>query len=213
MADSLAMLVFAWMRSLRFELEGESRSILADLEHPAIHLLWHNRLMAAPEVHRRFLGRHPLTVLISASRDGAWLARLFQRAGIRASRGSSSRRALAATRAMLNAVRGGSDLGVTPDGPRGPCYSVKPGLARAIAITRRPAVIMMPEFLRARRLDSWDGFYLPGFGSRVRLRVRRIEADDPNLRLPDAEGAAWLRQRMMEMTRESLADPARLRRS
>ncbi len=84
------------------------------------------------------------------------------RFGIKAVRGSSSRHG---TSAMLAAIRAASDrnidLVITPDGPRGPRYKIRPGLIRLAQATERPIVAVTYQLKWKYQLKSWDRFHLP----------------------------------------------------
>src|SRR6185437_8699149 len=95
---------------------------------------------------------------------------------MRAVRGSSSRLGREALTGLVEVVKAGHDVGITPDGPRGPCYDFKPG---ALIVARRTgclALLVGGEFTSAWRMRSWDGFYLPKPFSRVRIRC--LEASE-----------------------------------
>ena len=149
-------------------------------------VLWHNRLFLVPECYRRYRRGRPLYALISASDDGAWLSALFSLIGMRAVRGSSSRHGREAAAGLLEVLRAGHDTGVTPDGPRGPCYDFKAGALIVARRGRAPLLLFGAEFGAARRLGSWDRFYLPCPFSWVRIRCERIAADA----LAEGEAAA-----------------------
>ena len=73
-------------------------------------------------------------------------------------------------------MRAGHDIGITPDGPRGPMYEVKPG---ALVVTRRtnsPMLLIGAEFMWAKRLRSWDRIYIPWPFSRVVMRCTILPA-------------------------------------
>jgi lysophospholipid acyltransferase (LPLAT)-like uncharacterized protein len=167
------------------EVVPADRAILEGCERPVAFVLWHNRLFVSAEIFRRFRGRK-LCGLVSASRDGAWLAAFYSLMGMGAVRGSSSRFGREAAAQLVAALRSGLDVGVTPDGPKGPCYDFKEG---ALIVARRagaPLLLFGAEYTSAWRLGSWDGFYLPRPFSTVRIRCERIEPGD----LADRHAAA-----------------------
>jgi lysophospholipid acyltransferase (LPLAT)-like uncharacterized protein len=139
-------------------------------------VLWHNRLFVAAEIVRRFRAGRPAYALVSASQDGAWLTAFFSLAGLRTVRGSSSRLGREAATALVETLRAGHDIGVTPDGPRGPCYELKPGVVIVSRRTRAPMLLIGAGFSSAWRLRSWDRFYLPKPFSRVRMRCEVVTA-------------------------------------
>lgn len=101
------------------------------------------------------------TVLISASRDGEYIARTMRYFGIESVRGSSNRGGRAAFREMLELAKSGRDLVITPDGPKGPRHEVKEGIVQLARLTGRPVVPMAIACSRGHRFRSWDRFLLP----------------------------------------------------
>jgi len=160
-------------------------------------LLWHDRLFTSSLIANRFLDR-PVTALISTSKDGGWLVAFFKHMGIKAVRGSSSKRGAAALMSLTRAVRGGDHAGVTPDGPKGPRREFKAGAVSLAKLTGRPFLIMGMNFRSAWTLRSWDQFALPKPFSRVDVTFEVIpcpagESDEPAL-------AAHLQARLNELS-------------
>ena len=190
-------------------------------EGPVIYALWHNRIFPVPAAWRRLCGRsRPTVVLTSASHvtvlisgapngenlrevDGAMLARAGGVFGLGAVRGSSSRRGVAALVAMRQALRGGTDVCVTPDGPRGPRYVLQPGVAKIAQTAGAPVIPIHVEFSRAWKMKSWDRFRVPGLFSRVRVIFDEALAMPPGLSEGDFE--TW-RSRIEESLRSGVED-------
>ncbi len=173
-------------------------------EGPVIYALWHNRIFPVPAAWRRLCGRsRPTVVLTSASHDGAMLARAVGVFGLGAVRGSSSRRGVAALVAMRQALRGGTDVCVTPDGPRGPRYVLQPGVAKIAQTAGAPVIPIHVEFSRAWKMKSWDRFRVPGLFSRVRVIFDEALAMPPGLSEGDFE--TW-RSRIEEILRSGVED-------
>ena len=174
----LALLMKLWGRSLRFDATPEDIRAFTKHDEPVAIVLWHNRLFLSAEIVRRYRQGRPAHALVSASQDGAWLSAFFALAGLHTVRGSSSRLGREAASALVEVLRAGRDIGITPDGPRGPCYDFKPGALIVARRTRTPLLLVGAEFSSAWRLRSWDGFYLPVPFSRVRMRCRHVPAAD-----------------------------------
>lgn len=180
-----------WGRTLRFETTDEDVRNYSKCDEPVAFVLWHNRLFLATEIHRRYRPHRPLYALISASKDGALLTAFFAMVGgMHAVRGSSSNFGREAVATLVEVQRAGHDIGITPDGPRGPCYELKPGAVIVPRRTGAPVLLIGGEFESAWRLGSWDRFYLPCPFSRVRMRCELIEND----RLADRDAAAAMLQ-------------------
>lgn len=192
----LGLIVRLWGMSLRFETSEDDLRAYTKKDQPVAIVLWHNRLFLSAEIVRRFRrGRTPYA-LVSASEDGAWLTAFFSLAGLRTIRGSSSRLGREAATALVDTLKAGNDIGITPDGPRGPCYELKPGTVIVARRTRAPLLLVGGEFDSAWRLRSWDGFYIPKPFSRVRMRCEIVMPEQ----LADRDATiAMLRSRLLQL--------------
>lgn len=166
----LATILRLWSRTLRFDADAETVALLTRYNQASAFVLWHNRLFLTPEVFRRYRRHRQVFGLVSASKDGAWLAALYRMIGIQPVRGSSSNFGREAASVLIQKLREGHDIGITPDGPRGPLYTVEPGV---LVVTRRSdasMILLGARFGRAFRFRSWDRFYLPWPFSRIKLK-------------------------------------------
>ncbi len=132
---------------------------------PFIAAFWHGRLLFSPlwiPPGRRVFA------MISNNHDGALIAALVARFGVRGVRGSSAhpgkrdrdkggREAFAAA---VAALEGGGVLGMTPDGPRGPRMRAQPGVAALSAATGAPVLPVAFATRGGRTARSWDRFLL-----------------------------------------------------
>lgn len=161
-----------WVASLRLEVDGEALAKVK-LAGPSVFAFWHNRLFTASELYYRYrkVGHRQVFGLVSASRDGAWLAAFYQLVGIGVVRGSSSWRGRVALNELSEVMADGHDVAITPDGPRGPCYDFKSGAAVVASRARASLFLITVNYQRAWRLNSWDGFYLPLPFSRAQIHV------------------------------------------
>jgi len=102
-----------------------------------------------------------LVALVSASRDGGFLARILELFEVQPVRGSSSRRGAQALRELVSWGERGHDLAITPDGPRGPCYAVQEGVISTAQLTGLPIVPVAYRLTWKIRAKSWDRFQVP----------------------------------------------------
>lgn len=127
--------------------------------------IWHGRMLLGMGEY----GGLGWKVLVSRSGDGDISEHLLESLGYGVIRGSSSRGGASAVRAMLTALRAGSVLVITPDGPRGPRHSMNKGLAW---MARATGYAILPAGLAADpawRMSSWDRFTIPKPRARVAI--------------------------------------------
>jgi len=128
-----------------------------------IFVLWHNRLLLPVW----FFRHKKIHVLVSRHGDGELIAILLSRFGfvpIRGSADRSGRRKKGGARALYAMAKSGKegyDLAFTPDGPRGPVYSLAPGLITLARLSKLKVVPVGIEISRYLRLKSWDRFRIP----------------------------------------------------
>ena len=107
--------------------EGTPQYILA---------FWHSHLLLM--LHSRY--KRPISVMISRSKDGEYIARVFDWYGVDAARGSSTRGGGAALRELIREAREGKNIAFTPDGPKGPARIAKDGVVYAAKMSGLPIV-------------------------------------------------------------------------
>lgn len=131
---------------------------------PCLLCFWHNRILGITYAFHRFYPkklRRGVTVLTSPSKDGEILSQFVGAFGMGSVRGSSSRRGSRALLELVRIIRDGGDIAITPDGPRGPRYSLGPGVILLALTTGTPIVPIHASFSRCFRMKTWDGFIIP----------------------------------------------------
>ena len=147
--------------SPRFEIVDEGGLLANPPKGAVIYAGWHNRLLILGPLYRHLYPKRPICVLISASRDGEILTRILALFGIGTARGSTSKKGGGALREVLRHLRDGDDSGITPDGPRGPRYLVKPGIIQVASLSGAPIVPLSYTLGWKKELRSWDRFQIP----------------------------------------------------
>ncbi len=175
-------------------------------EPTMIWLAWHNRIFIVPHLLQHYFQGRPGSAMTSASRDGALLAGVLARFGVGAVRGSSSKKGSAALREAIKLMRGGSDICITPDGPRGPRYELAPGVVTLAQMTASPIMPVHVEYPDAWALRTWDQMRIPKPFSRVTVTLGDlvdVPADKAH-RTPEA--LETQRHRLQDILRSTL-DP------
>ena len=140
---------------------------LARAEQSAIHCVWHNTILYFIYV----LAPLGLTVMISRSRDGEDITWVAERFGFGTERGSAHRGGGSALRHMLRTLGEGRNVVITPDGPKGPRYEVKPGVVALARHHKLPIVPIAYSAPRRWEFASWDRMKLPKPFSRTVIWV------------------------------------------
>jgi lysophospholipid acyltransferase (LPLAT)-like uncharacterized protein len=180
-----------WAKTLRFRVEDPEDVLQTSRDEPFILSVWHNRLLLLPPVFSRCFPNRRNVGLVSASRDGDFVSILVERFGHGTVRGSTSRKGVVALRQLVDALASGSNVLITPDGPRGPVYEVNQGIIFVAQKSGSAVVPMHIEFGNAWRLKSWDRFFIPKPFSRV-----RVIFGSPLRIAPTADPAEFERERL-----------------
>ncbi|WP_269714447.1 lysophospholipid acyltransferase family protein [Caulobacter sp. NIBR2454] len=162
-------LVFATLRWSREGQEVADAVAARNGETGLILCFWHARIPIAPPAWPPSPERQPMRALISQSADGEFIAQAVERIGFPAIRGSSKKKSdpaknkggEQALREMVQWVRDGGGMAVTPDGPRGPAEVMQLGVGALARMTGAPVLLLGVACEPCLRLGTWDGTILP----------------------------------------------------
>lgn len=158
-------------------------------------MAWHNRVTMIAPIFMTFASEFKYAPVVSYSRDGEYIAVLAnsyrQGKALRVQHDDRHK----ALKTLVNHMKYGKHIPVvTPDGPRGPKYKIKPG---SVAAAKQTGTCVIPVSWKADhfwQLGTWDGMMIPkpfstitvDFGEPIRLEkseerpseeeVRKIEA-------------------------------------
>jgi len=143
-------------------------------ETPRIIVFWHSRQLFMFWLYQSCKGgrhSHPAVALVSRHNDGRMLAAGLKWLGVDSVAGSSSRGGTEAMFHLNQKIKAGCHIGISPDGPRGPCQRAKGG---AVRIAQRSGLLIYPVAYSAERrwtFRSWDRMILPKPFSRAVLAM------------------------------------------
>jgi len=122
---------------------------------------WHGQLFMIPYAYTHFRKDPKVKLLISEHFDGDLIARTLSFFGFSTIRGSSTRGGVKALLQGIKDIKAGYDLGITPDGPKGPRHEVHDGI---IVMAQKAKVnIVLVEIKPSKywQVNSWDKFVIP----------------------------------------------------
>jgi len=128
---------------------------------PSVFVFWHGELLMLTFGYRDYRNSKNIDVVVSQHHDGEIAARLLHLFGGGSIRGSSTYGKVGALKGAFKALKKGRDIGMTPDGPKGPRYSVADGAAIIAQKKNIPIVTMNCKASKAWRMNSWDRFSIP----------------------------------------------------
>ncbi|ALV25133.1 lysophospholipid acyltransferase family protein (DUF374 domain) [Campylobacter iguaniorum] len=134
-------------------------------------LFWHGKIAMLPFVFKKWWINKQAKVIISDHKDGQIVSGVSASFGIGTIRGSSSKGAVKALLQALKEIKSGTDVVITPDGPRGPRHSVSDGCVIIPQKTKSDLVILNYNASKFWQFKSWDGMILPKPFSKITYTI------------------------------------------
>lgn len=185
--------------TLRWRTDGlEHLDAVAASGRQPVLAFWHGRILPATFYFRR----RRIVVMTSENFDGEWIARIIERFGYRAARGSTSRGGPRALVEMKRAMEAGAPAGFTLDGPRGPRERAQPGAVWLAKATGNPLVPFHIEAARHWTTRSWDRTQVPKPFSPIALAIGRPIDIAPEATDADIETARQDLERVLGTLRD-----------
>lgn len=159
-----AWLIKAWFSSCRLSVHGKKNREKAEgLNKPIIGTFWHYGIAGQFYVLRN----ESSTALVSASKDGEYIARLAGHFGLNTVRGSRNKGGISALKGLLKVLRSGSNVGIVADGSQGPPRVVQAGSILLASKTGAPILPMVWSASQYYTVSSWDRTVIPRPFSRM----------------------------------------------
>lgn len=141
---------------------------------PLLWTLWHGQVMLFVAFGDRFLPNEEFAVIIVGDERGNTLNSLATHFGSMTYKVDMEGNPVAAGRAVLNVVKAlqaGRQTLLAPDGPDGPAYAAKPGVA---FLARKAEAAVLPLGIWTRQsysLNRWDRYLVPYPFARIHVAV------------------------------------------
>ncbi len=153
----LATIIFIIGISVKWRHENHhTYRLLKERKKPYIIVSWHEHIIGMTWNLPR-----PITTLNSPHSDGQILGKAVQLVGLNIVWGSSNKQALSGLRDLVKELKQGRNVGITPDGPRGPARKLAMG---PVALAHLTGVEVIPVVFAADKqwcLNSWDKTRIP----------------------------------------------------
>ncbi|MFO0883743.1 MAG: lysophospholipid acyltransferase family protein [Pirellulales bacterium] len=197
----IARINILWMSTVRVEIDP----VLSENHDPRktargiIYVFWHEDLFYLGYL----VSNTPTDCLISRSRDGEYFTQILHSMKVGTVRGSTNR---GGAQAILQVMRSDENrnLGVTPDGPRGPRRNFQAGAIFLASRSGMPIIPIAIGYQNAWRAKSWDRTAFAKPFSRIVLMGGPLTHIPPDI---EADEIETYRQQM-ELTLNELHDRA-----
>jgi hypothetical protein len=169
-----------------------------------VFAIWHGHLLPLVLFYKY---RNTVTI-VSKSKDGDIANYFLSRLGYVTARGSSSRSGSESLMKAAALMKSNStDAAVTVDGPKGPKFSVKPGV---IYLAKKNSGVLVPAVCKVnfyKKFKSWDNFILPMPFSKIYIYFGEgISYENDSENKVSREEVDILREKMLELTRDYFED-------
>lgn len=150
------------VKTCRIQIEGLENFYQLSSKEKCMLMLWHNRLIITPYLLSRYTPDITYAALVSAHRDGDILSSIIHSYPNGNTIRSSPKARYKALRDVVRYVEEKQHIVIiTPDGPRGPLYEIKHGIAVAALETQSYVVAFNWEAEKFWQIKTWDRQRLP----------------------------------------------------
>lgn len=124
---------------------------------PIVAASWHYCVLGIFAIFKNV----PAVFMISASKDGEYLARLAERLGFSVVRGSSNRKGASAAKELIRELRAGKNCGLIADGSQGPARIAQSGPLLLAARSEGTVLPLLYSSSSYFSFKTWDRMILP----------------------------------------------------
>ncbi|MFK2823197.1 lysophospholipid acyltransferase family protein [Arcobacter sp. YIC-80] len=128
---------------------------------PLLISFWHGELLMQPFNYQKLRPKSFAKAIISEHKDGEAITKTVEYLGIGSIRGSSSKGGAKVLISTIKELKNGKDIAITPDGPRGPRFSVADGIVAISKKSKARICVFNCKPSKYWQLNSWDKFIIP----------------------------------------------------
>ena len=184
-------LIRVWFATCTVKIRGDELLQEYILRDTGIAAFWHYSFLYFFYYFRRY----PSAVMVSASRDGEYIARVAELLGHVPVRGSSHRGGVKALREMIELLQQGRNSAIVADGSQGPARRVQAGCILMASKSGKPIFPMAWAANRCLVFNSWDRTVVP-----LPFATIVLHHGEP-LSVPPALSSAQIEEYRLEMER------------
>ena len=150
-------------------------------DKPTIFAVWHGDLLLLGYVYKQYRKKVHGKVLISDHFDGLIISKTIRYFGFGTIAGSTNRKAVKALMQAIKTLKQGYDIGITPDGPKGPRHTVSDGIIVMAQKAKADIVLVEIKPTKYWQLNSWDKFKIPKPFGVLKFYTKKIDISGMNI--------------------------------
>lgn len=130
-------------------------------DEPIIFACWHGELLMLPYIYFYYRKTPHAKVLISPHFDGLLISKTIKYLGLGTIAGSTNKNAARVLIQAMKSIKDGYDIGITPDGPKGPRHEMADGIIIMSQKTKAKIILVRMTPTKFWQFNSWDKFVIP----------------------------------------------------
>lgn len=130
-------------------------------DEPIIFACWHGELLMLPYLYSYYRKNPHAKVLISPHFDGKLISKTIAHFGLGTLAGSSDKSPAKVLIQAIKTLKEGYDIGITPDGPKGPRHIAADGIIVMAQKAKAKIVLVEIKPTKYWQFNSWDRFTVP----------------------------------------------------
>ncbi|MCI5165295.1 MAG: DUF374 domain-containing protein [Candidatus Electrothrix sp. GM3_4] len=150
-------LTSVWFGTCPVQIRGQEKWQKVMDQGAAVVPIWHYSVFYM----LYHLRQYPGVAMVSASKDGEYIARVAGFLGFETVRGSANRFGVRALKGMVDHVKQGKNAGIVADGSQGPALKMQPGAIMLAAKSGSPIIPVVWAAKRYKTFNSWDYSVIP----------------------------------------------------
>ena len=189
-------IIFMVIRLLWFSYRKKYHYIDAPIDGQCMAVTWHSELLISPQVYRKLRKKQRTSAIIAQHYDGELVSKTLSYFKINSLRGSSRHGAKSVLINAIKAIKNGDTIMITPDGPRGPRYSMSDGAVALALRSNLPLMVVSYQPSSYWQMRSWDKFLIPKPFSHIDIYHQVIYVD----KMEKEKAKEYLLEKMMKYT-------------
>lgn len=149
---------------------------------PAVWVSWHGQIIMLPFLYKKVESKKTAHIIVSEHLHGDFAIRVFGNFPLfQYIRGSSRKGAIRALKNAIEKINLGENVGITPDGPKGPVHSISDGAVILATKCKVPVIAVGWRASKFWQLKSWDEARVPKPFSTITYTIKEPIFVDENI--------------------------------